>query len=70
MWNHAQVKNKWEKLKIIYIAARKAKGDTESAPSKWCWFDCIDQILASTAKADNLPWGEIWGYWPEICIKI
>jgi hypothetical protein len=41
----------------IYIAERKAKGVTESAPSKRCWFDCIDQILASIAKADNLPRG-------------
>jgi hypothetical protein len=51
---------------------RKAKGVTESAPSKWCWFDYIVQILASTAKADNLGegWGREWGYQQEICIKI
>jgi hypothetical protein len=24
-------------------------------PLEWCWFDCIDQILASTTKVDNLP---------------
>jgi len=43
--------------KIIYIAEKKAKGVTESAPSKCCWFDYIVQILASIAKADNLPSG-------------
>jgi hypothetical protein len=47
--------------KIIYIAERKAKGVTESAPSKRCWFDCIDQILASIAKANNLPSGGRYG---------
>jgi hypothetical protein len=59
--NHAQVKDKWEKLKKKYIAKKKARV-TRNAPSKWCWFDRIDQILASIVKADGLPGGKIWGY--------
>jgi hypothetical protein len=41
----AQVKDKWEKLKKKYIAKKKARVST-NAPSNWCWFDRIDQILA------------------------
>jgi hypothetical protein len=68
VWNHAQVKDKWEKLKKKYIAKKKKVGIIGSAPSKWCWFDCIGQILVSIAKADDLLGGKIWGYQQEIPI--
>jgi len=53
VWNHAQVKEKWEKLKKKYIAKKKV-GVIGNAPSKWCWFNCIGQILVSIAKAYGL----------------
>lgn len=57
--NHAQVKDKCEERKKKYITKKKI-GVIENAPSKWCWFDCIDKILASIEKVDNLPKG-LWG---------
>ncbi len=37
-----------------YIA-KKVERVIGSTPLEWCWFDCIDQILASITEADNLP---------------
>jgi hypothetical protein len=65
----AQVKDKWEKLKKKYIAKKKARV-SRNAPSDWCWFDYIDQILACIVKANGLRGGEIWGYQQEIPIKV
>jgi hypothetical protein len=42
VWNHAQVKDKCEERKKKYITKKKI-GVIENAPSKWCWFDCIDK---------------------------
>jgi len=53
VWNHAHIKDKWEKLKKKYIAKKKV-GVIGNAPSKWYWFDCIGQILVSIAKVDGL----------------
>jgi hypothetical protein len=52
----AQVKDKWEKLKKKYIAKKKARV-SRNAPSNWCWFDRIDQILAGIVKANILGGG-------------
>jgi hypothetical protein len=34
--------------------AKKKVGVIGNAPSKWCWLDCIGQILVSIAKAYGL----------------
>jgi hypothetical protein len=39
------------------IAERKAKGVTESAPSEWCWFDCIDPNSCKHCKGRQFTLG-------------
>jgi hypothetical protein len=39
VWNHGQVKDKWEKLKKKYIVKKKEERITRSTRSKWCQFE-------------------------------
>jgi hypothetical protein len=40
---------------------KKVEGIIGSTPSKWCWFDCKNQILVSTTKINNSPRGDDMG---------
>ena len=53
-----QIRDKWDKLKRHYHKEHKlhnVTGDNEG--SQWIWFNTIDEMLSSTAKADGVPGG-------------
>jgi hypothetical protein len=55
-------KDKWEKLKHKCIMEKEANGVIRNARFKVCWFDHINQMVASMiAKVVNLPRGEDMG---------
>jgi hypothetical protein len=53
-----QIRDKWDKPKRHYHKEKKLHNVTgDNAGSQWIWFNTIDEVLSSTAKADGVPGG-------------